>query len=192
MSLGFAAGFSCAFFCVPVLLGLASRNINEITPLRNLVYFLAGRFAAYLAIALLVSVIGMRFAHSNVIDFLSRLFIAFLLVFWGIKGFRESDKEKSQCSTVKFSKAVPFIAGLLTGISPCPPFIAGITRVFSLGNIYGGVLFFLGFYLATSLFLIPALSVIFLKYKKELKITASLISILFGFFFVFFAVNTIL
>ena len=107
------------------------------------------------------------------------------MILWGVKGFKESDKDASTCPAKKFIKTVPFIAGILTGLSPCPPFIAGITRVFVIGDMLAGLLYFLGFYVTTSLFLVPALATGFLKYRKELKLVASFVSIIFGIFFIF-------
>ena len=85
--------------------------------------------------------------------------------------------------TKKYAKTMPFIAGILTGISPCPPFIAGVTRIIALASPLIGLIYFSGFYLSTSLFLIPGLFSYIFKYKKELKILAVFISIIFGIIF---------
>ena len=182
-SLGLLTGISCAVFCITVLIGIASRNINNITPFIDFTFFLIGRLIAYIFIGILFSIIGMQLKLNNLFEIISKIIVAGLLIFWGIKGFIDSDKEKTNCSVKKFTKTVPFLAGILTGLTPCPPFIAGITRVLAVGNVLIGILYFFGFYITTSLFLIPSLSTGFLKYKKELKIIASFVSIIFGFSF---------
>ena len=184
LTLGFATGISCAVFCIPVFIGLASRNLNNITPITDLIFFLSGRLLAYSFIAILFSGLGAQLGFISIFDVLSKAFIAILLILWGVKGFKESDKDASTCPAKKFIKTVPFVAGILTGLSPCPPFIAGITRVFVIGDMLAGLLYFLGFYITTSLFLIPALATGLLKYRKELKVVASFVSIIFGIFFI--------
>jgi uncharacterized protein YqhQ len=51
-----------------------------------------------------------------------------------------------------------------------------------------GILYFTGFYLTTSIFLIPAFVTGLAKYKKELKLIASFVSIIFGVIFLFMAI----
>jgi len=184
-TLGLATGISCAVFCIPVFIGLASRSINTITPRIDLGFFLVGRLIAYLFIGILFSGVGARVGFITILDVVSKIFIAALLIVWGIKGVRESDKDKVACPAKKFVKTVPFMAGILTGLSPCPPFIAGITRVFVIGDMLAGLLYFLGFYVATSLFLIPALATGLFTYRKEVKLVASFVAIIFGIFFIF-------
>jgi len=187
-ALGVAAGVSCAVFCIPVMIGLASRNPNNITPVVDFLFFLLGRLIAYLFIAVFFSYIGMKLSFIDSLKTISKIIISILLIIWGVKGFIRSDKEESSCRIKKFTKAVPFIAGILTGISPCPPFIAGITRIFDIGNVLFGVIYFLGFYFTTTIVLLPALSTALIKYKKELKILASLVSIIFGVVFLFIGI----
>ena len=181
--LGLVTGLSCAVFCMPVFIGLTSRNLNNITPVINLVFFLIGRLIAYILVGIIFSVIGMQLKIISFLEFVSKFIIGGLLIYWGIKGFLEIDREKLNCNIKKFIKVTPFFAGILTGISPCPPFIAGITRVMVIGKVLAGVLYFLGFYITTSLFLIPAFITGLVKYKKELKLIMSYSSIIFGIIF---------
>lgn len=183
--LGFATGISCTVFCIPIFIGLTSRNINNITPSNDLIFFLIGRFIAYIFVGIIFSIIGMYLKVISFIGLFSKFIIGGLLIYWGIKGFIEIDKQKSNCNIKKFNKTIPFLTGILTGISPCPPFIAGITRVLVLGNVFAGILYFLGFYITTSLFLIPVLTTGFLKYKKELRLIASITAVIFGLVFLF-------
>ena len=181
--LGLATGVSCAAFCLPVLLGLTARNVNNATPLIDLSFFLLGRLISYLLVALIFSYLGVYLSIFAVAKSIIKIMIAFILLYWGIKGFIKIDKNEGLCMTKKYAKTMPFIAGVLTGISPCPPFIAGITRVVNLASPLIGTIYFIGFYLSTSIFLIPGLFSYIFKYKKELKILAIFISIIFGIIF---------
>lgn len=188
LTLGLTVGLSCMVFCIPVLIGLASRDINNIKPVIDFVFFIAGRFISYIIVAILFSIIGIYFKLYYKFDFIFKLSIAIILIFWGIKGFIESDKEKEKCAAKRFSNAAPFIAGVLTGLSPCAPFIAGITRLVNIGDVFYGLVYFFGFFISTSIFMIPGLGTGLLKFKKDLKIIASITSLLFGVIFLFNAI----
>jgi sulfite exporter TauE/SafE len=181
--LGLVTGSSCAVFCVPILLGITSRNINKITPAIDLVTFLIGRLIAYIGVALVFSFIGEYIKLFYSIKSIIKIIAGVFLMYWGIRGFFKTSKDESVCLNKKFSNAVPFIAGILTGISPCPPFITGVTRVVLLASPLIGIIYFMGFYLSTSLFLIPGLFTFFFKYKKELRVIALFISVIFGVIF---------
>ena len=186
--LGLVTGVSCAVFCIPVFIGLTSKNLNNITPAINLFFFLIGRFITYMLVGIIFSIIGIQLKIMNFLEFISKFIIGGLLICWGIKGFLETDREKLNCNVKNFVKTTPFFAGILTGISPCPPFIAGITRILEIGNVLIGLLYFIGFYFTTSLFLTPVFFTGFAKHKKELKLITSYSSIIFGIIFLFIAV----
>ena len=100
-TLGCAAGMSCAVFCIPVFIGLASRNVNNITPGIDLMFFLSGRLLAYIFVGILFSGLGAQFGVISIFDGLSKIFIAILLILWGVKGVRESDQETIDLSCQK-------------------------------------------------------------------------------------------
>ena len=54
---------------------------------------------------------------------------------------------------------LPFAMGFLTGINVCPPFLTGMVVVLAIGSAAGGVAFFMAFFAATSLYLLPVLGV---------------------------------
>lgn len=190
--LGLATGLTCAVFCIPVLIGLATRNVNKLTPFNDFSFFLLGRLIIYLLVGVIFSFIGKHIMVTDWFKGVVNLVTGGLLAYWGIRGFRASGAEKQDCSIKKYGKLMPFMAGILTGISPCPPFIAGISRIMTIGNITAGILYFTGFYITTSLFLFPSLSTILIKYKNEFKIFASLVTICFGLVFAIMGLFAIL
>lgn len=176
--LGLTTGISCAVFCIPVLIGISLWD-EKSKPVKNLLLFLGGRFISYLLFALILSIIGENIKNIKV-DFIINPLIGALLIFWGFKFLFGKEKDKTNCSIKRFSNLTPFLMGIITGISPCPPFIAGGLKILSLGSPLSGVIYFIGFYITTSFFLLPSLLTVFIKYKKEIKIIAGFISIIFG------------
>jgi sulfite exporter TauE/SafE len=186
--LGLASGISCGVFCLPVLIGLTARNIKTLTPVNNLLFFLLGRLISYLFIGILISFIGEKIRIINNFEIFINFFIGIILFVWGIKAFIEVDKENKNCPVRKISNTAPLIMGLITGISPCPPFIAGALKVLTIGKPLYGLIFFIGFYITTSLFLLPGLFTFLLKFKKELRVIAGFISIIFGIIYFIIAI----
>lgn len=181
--LGLGTGLSCAAFCIPVLFGLSSRNIHTITNTNDTMFFLLGRFIAYTVVAFVFSTIGVQVQHFRWLKTISEFLIAVFLFYWGIKGFLDVNKYSPNCHIKKYAKTVPIIAGIITGFSPCPPFIIGISRIIALGNIINGVVFFIGFYISTSLLLLLGLLTGLAEFKKEIRIIICHISIIMSLIF---------
>jgi sulfite exporter TauE/SafE len=178
--LGAAAGISCFIFCLPVYLGASINNRNN--SIVNFSYFTIGRFAAYLSVGVVAPLIGKQFLQISYFDPVAKIITGILLLYWGVKGFTEKNKMKKNknCPIKKSSSLNPIAAGFLTGISPCPPFLAGIALAMSGGSVNTGAIFFTGFFISTTLFLMPFFAVGILKYKEELKIISQFISIISG------------
>ena len=171
MGLGLATGPYCTMACGPVLLPylLSFGAANWLKNIFLLVKFLSGRLSAYLLVSVLASALGdisggvIPPILNNLLILASGiyLFLIFLPAQGGFSFFRE------HCIIKKFAPAAPYILGFLTGISPCPPFIAGIVRVFTLKNLFLGIVYFSGFFAASTLFLLPVIFVTpFLKSER--------------------------
>lgn len=182
--LGLSTGTHCACFCIPIFIGFSSRNISNHTPLSNMLLFLGGRFIAYLTIGCIFSFIGMRLSITYYWTALINFVIGLFLIIWGTKGFNETGSQNFCCNRKRSFLLFPFIAGILTGGTPCPPFLAGIARVLSTENVLAGGIFFVGFYVTTSIFILPGLISWLIKYKIELKYIASFVSIIYGLIFI--------
>lgn len=53
---------------------------------------------------------------------------------------------------------LPIVLGFLIGINVCPPFLVAVARLLQLGQLAGGIIFFLGFFAGTTLYTLPLLS----------------------------------
>lgn len=159
--LGLSTGVFCMSACLPIFFPylLSEGNNSWKTNFFILLQFLAGRFFAYLIFALLTSWFAKSYASYlpqwvlpctmivSSLLMLSYLFFSnqFLTGICGIS------------KQVKISSAVPFVLGFLTGINPCPPFITGFVRLLQIANVLKGIFYFTGFFVSTSLFILPAI-----------------------------------
>jgi len=49
-----------------------------------------------------------------------------------------------------------FLVGFLTGVNICPPFLASLTYVFNLRDVFLSLIYFFAFFLGTSTYIVPA------------------------------------
>ncbi len=188
--LGFSSGTVCLATCAPFLLPLLAVESGEkrIRRARLIALFLAGRLAAYAAAGFLAGSAGALAAGylSPGTDlFLLRAGWALggaILLAGGLAGIRGP----GVCSFLAARESRPLSAlalGLAAGLNICPPFLAAAGRAAGLGAA-GGVLYFLMFFLGTSVWMIllglaPALR----KHAGELRAVARITMILLGSYF---------
>ena len=157
---GFLAGLSVGVYClgiclpifVPVLLA-EKRKTKESFWL--IIEFSIGRLLGYLLFGLIVGYLGVVL-QSKIIHQIVRLSTSLmgvlmigyslgLISWWGHKA----------CKRFFHRAKIPILLGFLTGINVCPPFLASLTYVFNLQSVLLGVLYFLFFFLGTSIYIVP-------------------------------------
>lgn len=187
--LGLSTVWFCFISCFPILAPfLAIQENKKRKDWFFILLFLAGRFIAYMITAVVFSMLGniasIKFIILKLNPFLYLLIGIFLLVPPLIQNFpslKFCKKIKPLDKPVLFS----FFFGFLSGINICPPLTVAITRVLMAGNIYSGVIFFLSFFSATSLFTLPLFFISTFKKKFEgIQITARIVLILLGFYYI--------
>ncbi len=163
---GFGLGLSTGPFClatcgpviVPCLLGMGSGEWKQNIRLFGL--FLAGRMLAYAAYGAGVSALALPFEQGLTPALKSWGLVAcgLLLAVGALLSASGKDFAARFCGLKRFAPATPFLLGAATGLSPCPPFLAGTARVFLIGNVMLGTAYFMAFFVSSSLFLLPALA----------------------------------
>ena len=160
--LGLSTGAYCLASCLPVLAPyLLAGGGSWKGGLGAFIEFLGGRFAAYMLFAAAAALLGRlsgpylpRGAVSA-----GMVLMSLLMFYSSILG---SEKQRPAClagpSAAWTEKRIPLILGFLTGINICPPFAAGLLRLIGLGDILKSLVFFCGFFFATSIFMLPALA----------------------------------
>lgn len=159
--LGLATGPLCMGSCFPVLISLALGEAADKSPVAVwgfLGKFIAGRFFAYTAAGFAVGLLGSTLGTSwRLVGVLAWLLMAAILIAYGMGvGFAHF----GLCAVAgRFAgtSGFPFLMGGLTGLNVCPPFLLAITFTLerSIEPSYGAV-FFMAFFFATTLFILPA------------------------------------
>lgn len=163
--LGLANGTACALYCIPALLSFLLHE-GKTTRQNFLILsqFMIGRFTGYLLFSILAWLISaLIFEDADFKDFffgLTYLGLSILLIFYtwsgsfskcGVKSFNKYLKKIGELWPSLF----PLAMGFITGLNICPPFLLVFTRATAAGSLWQSILFFVMFFLGTSLYFIP-------------------------------------
>jgi sulfite exporter TauE/SafE len=193
--LGLGTGTICLAYCGPVifpyLLG-ENKNIS-----RNFFYvflFLSGRLFGYLVIGLIAGIAGQMFLQPSNLTVLltgiSYIVLSVLLIIYGFYQFNEVCLGKTRTKIAsKYGKKMPYlvpiIGGTMTGLNICPPFVLAVTKAATTHNIADSILFFIMFFIGTSLFFIPLPFLGFFKRQQVLRIVGKFASVLAGLLYLY-------
>ena len=189
LSSGVYCAGSCLAFFVPYLLAEGKKNISE--NIYKISSFMLGRLTAYIVFALVMGFIGA--AYRNI--FTSRfshicLIVASSLML--IYSLSRNFKDSGFCANLVrgFSLTrMPFLLGLFTGLNPCPPFLVGAARLWTLNSIFSGVVLFIAFFLGTSVYMIPLAFVSYVNKSERIKNIGLMVAVLSGIWFLFVGIS---
>ncbi|MFQ6082802.1 MAG: sulfite exporter TauE/SafE family protein [Candidatus Aminicenantia bacterium] len=191
--LGFSNGVVCLGYCLPVLFPLMFAKYQSSILLRTriIVEFSLGRLIAYISFGAFIGWLGQTFNHPlvNKLSGIAILTLSLLLIFYGvITGWPK------KCSFLKQifpKKNLPAIIGFFTGFNICPPFLLATAYSFNLGNPIKGITFFIAFFMATSLYLIPFLFLSYFSKFENIRWIAQIFAIISGALFFFTGLSQI-
>ncbi len=160
--LGLSTGFYCLASCLPLLAPylLAEGKTAWWFNFGIFLQFTGGRFAAYLLFAVLASALGEagRYALPAWALPAGMAACGLLMVFLAV--FRVSGGGGPcplRADLNPWFRRIPLLLGFVTGINVCPPFAAGLMRLLQLADVPRGLVYFTGFFSATTLFTAPVM-----------------------------------
>lgn len=191
--LGLALGTTCLITCVPIYVPvLMQKQRNMMQTIMAIVALSAGRFISYAAFGLIVGFLGQKFAtsvaFSNHLTAASYAAVGIYLIY---SAFVTGHSEKMNCPAKKYSKlsANPFIVGVVTGISICPSFLGAIGRAADAGGAFGGLMLFTGFFVGTTLYVLPLGFLSFLSKNRVFRLVGVFASIVAGIWFLSLSID---
>lgn len=184
--LGLSMGAFCLGWCLPAFLPYLlaeKRSLKE--GFEILGKFLAGRFFGYLILGILVGYLGEKINSPILlkISFFSLGILGAILILYGFGKLKGNFKICQFFSKTK----TPILLGFFLGFNICPPFISAIFYAISLKNLLLSVLFFISFFIGSSIYLILP---VFLGLFSSIRIfqrISKISLILAGSFFLFFS-----
>lgn len=192
LMLGLSSGASCLGFCLPVALPTIAgdhRTGFKSTTL-NLAIFLLGRLIAYLVSGIIFGLLGSTIArftpfHRLILPFLY-IVLAALLILYGITSLNPFARY-TLCRVIRLgteSRWFIFLMGILIGLSPCPPFLLALTTVVGIGGIINGIIFFLLFFSATTIFFLPLLFLGIFNRFATVRLASRILAVITGCYFI--------
>lgn len=156
---GFLAGLSVAAYCLgtclPIVVPyLLSQSRTPRSSLWVTIEFSLGRLLGYTCFGAAVGFLG-KVVESALIHKLSSLgtvLLAATMILYSAGLLRWGPKACGQ----RFAPfRIPLLLGFFTGVNVCPPFLLSLSYIFNLRSVILGVLYFLGFFLGTSTYIVP-------------------------------------
>lgn len=171
-------------YCAPALVPLlmSSERSNWLERWRPLLWFLFGRFLAYMTCGIAAGLIGQYLFHTISAVITAWLYLAIsllLLVF----AFKRKQTDSSLCRRLyqqRSGRNAFFMLGLLLGFNLCPPFLAAFSDVLAVGQVLYGAVFFLCFFIVTSLFFLPLAFLGLLGVQREFRTIGRIAAALSG------------
>ena len=170
---GLSMGLFCCVSCYPFLAPVfAAEDRSARATLRVWLQFILGRLAGYALFGAAVGGLGERLDATWLapISTIGMMIMALLLIFYAI-GFRRPTWSFCAAGTRR-GKATPALFGLLMGINACPPFLISAAYVLTLHSMLKGIAYFLVFFCATTVYLIPLFFVGILGRMREFRLAA--------------------
>lgn len=193
LTLGLSSGIycigSCLVFFMPYLLVEGRKGISE--NLKKVFSFMTGRLAAYIIFALAAGFIGSLYRNIFTVRLSHICLIAASLLMLGYS-LAHNFKGHAFCGSLagRFSlMRIPFFLGFLTGLNPCPPFLVGAARLWTLNDIPGGVMLFVAFFLGTSVYMIPLIFIPYLNRSERIKRIGVMVALLSSLWFLFAGIS---
>ena len=182
--LGLSTGTICLLTCTPIYLPyLISEDRSLKKSFYKVMEISGGRFIAYLLFGAAAGWLG-SFVPQQQRTLFTGISYILLSVFLILNAVRTHRAEK-QCKVPDWMKLTnsAFMLGIFTGVNFCPSFLIALTKSVDLGGVIGGILLFMGFFVGTTLFLIPlafgGLLTMIGTVKKLARIASVLIAIWF-------------
>lgn len=191
--LGLSAGVyclgTCFVFFMPYLLVEGRQRIFE--NLNKILLFMLGRLIAYISFALIMGFIGV--SHRDIFtakfSYFSLIIASSLMLIYALThNFANSGFCKLLIDRFRLMR-IPFFLGLFSGLNPCLPFLVGMTRLWTINSIFGGMILFVAFFLGTSVYMIPLVFISYLNRRERIKQIGVMVAILSSVWFLFVGIS---
>lgn len=151
--LGLSTGIFCLAFCGPIYLPQLLAQRHRYQGWGIFFQFNLGRLFAYIIIGAIFGWLGAQ-TQAQWLNTYARWAMILLSILLILYGLGLSLPKLKLCAIARKSH-FPLISGFLLGMNICPPFLLAIVYNFQAGGIINGMLFFLMFFLGTTIYLIP-------------------------------------
>jgi len=187
---GLSTGIYCFSYCFPFISTLiVSEERKNKDNIFLIVKFLLGRCVGYVIFGAALGYLGERFAgpRLNYVVNFSMLLLSLVMIVnaLGIMG----EKKFTFCARLRSAKkTAPFLLGLFMGVNICPPFLISMGYVMDRGGLLNGIIYFLLFFVGTSIYFIPLFFLGTLSKFDKLRSSARISAVTVGVIFLVYSI----
>lgn len=152
---GLSSGIFCGMYCFPFIapvLVMEKRKTSQDFML--LLKFIFGRLLGYVTFGAVFGYLGEKITQRS-FDLLTSFILIILSLVLSLYALGFIKKKAPFCLKSKIKTKIPILMGFLMGINVCPPFLMSLVYVFKLHSVLYGIIYFLVFFFATTLYFIP-------------------------------------
>jgi sulfite exporter TauE/SafE len=192
--LGISVGIFCFTYCVPFIAPyLASEERKIGKNFRIILEFIFGRLGGYILFGAIFGYLGEKISNQvvNLILIIFLIFLSLVLIFYAL-GFLKPRGFFCSARYIKFREKSPVLMGFLMGINICPPFLMSLAYVFTLHSALKGIIYFLMFFLGTTIYFLPITFLGYLGKMKEFRLIARIAGLIVGFAFLVYGIYYII
>jgi len=198
--LGLSVGIFCLTCSVPFITPyLVSEKRKLKKNFKIILEFLLGRLGGSILFGAIFGYLGEKIISQTAdLIFISILMILSLVLIFNALGFfppkadsPRAGKHKSIFCSAKYTKLrtkTPILIGFLMGINICPPFLMSLAYVFTLHSAIKGIVYFIMFFLGTSLYFLPITFLGQLGKMKEFRLIARIAGLIVGVAFLIYGI----
>jgi len=201
--LGLASGPACLASCGPVVVpSLLAEQAGLRLNGRYLFLFLTTRLAGYLLFAAVAWELGalvvLPAPARSFVFALIHLLLACVLLTYAYSAGRNCAHACAGSELVTIGAAsshrIPGAAvlGFLTGVSLCPPFVVAGVRAAEAPNVAAALLFFVVFFLGTSVWMVPFVGLGWVKRNEAVNTVARMAMVLIALYYMYAGVMTLI
>jgi len=179
---GLSAGIYCFTCCIPFVAPImVSEERSKPENVRVVLRFILGRFFGYLLFGAIMGYLGERFnlGGLNAILNVSLVLMSILLVLHGV-GLLKQERFSVCSRLIRYNPQLPLFMGFLMGVNICPPFLISLAYVFTLHSVFSGIMYFLIFFIGTSIYFLPVFFLGWLNKYKEFQIIGRISAVVVG------------
>lgn len=190
---GLSVGLYCFSYCLPFIAPfmVAQEGTNK-KNLSVLLRFITGRFFGYASFGILIGYLGEKINGEAINLALSvSLMLLSITLFLHAVGLLRADKSALCARLSAHSSKFPLIMGFLMGINICPPFLMSLTYVLTLHSMLKGLLYFVMFFLGTSIYFLPFFFLGLLNKMKEFQLAGRVGAIVVSSLFFIYSVYSL-
>lgn len=178
--LGLSTGVFCAGYCLPFVASyIVSEKRENKQDFQAIFKILLGRLFGYFCFGALFIFLSEQI-NNQIFDLIMRISLMILGLILFLYALNLITKNRKFCPAINLKNKTPLAMGFFMAFRICPPVLMALMQIFTLHNWLNGLIYFLMFFLATTIYFLPLGFLGFLNEKKEFQLVGRISALIIG------------